>query len=171
MASLQGSDNYIWSLHDILGQGATGAVYKARHKVNYIIIIIMCIKFLYKDSNIGTEQWCRAFNPHQGLSWVWVILNFTSYYFLPDVFFRISSWNTHKNSQSSVIVFKNSVIGIFNPCLTGDAICSQLLSCTRWRRSTMWVRCGRRRCRCGSWRCCSSCTTRTSYSCSPSRRR
>ena len=33
MAQLKATDNYIWSLADVLGQGATGAVYMARHKV------------------------------------------------------------------------------------------------------------------------------------------
>lgn len=32
MSQLRGSQHYIWSLADVLGQGATGAVYKARHK-------------------------------------------------------------------------------------------------------------------------------------------
>lgn len=32
MSQLKGSQTYIWSLQDVLGQGATGAVYKARHK-------------------------------------------------------------------------------------------------------------------------------------------
>jgi len=31
--AFQGSANYIWYEGDILGQGASGAVYKARHKV------------------------------------------------------------------------------------------------------------------------------------------
>lgn len=32
MASYQGSTNYIWYIGDLLGRGASGAVYKARHK-------------------------------------------------------------------------------------------------------------------------------------------
>ena len=30
---LRASENYVWSTLDVLGEGATGAVYKARHKV------------------------------------------------------------------------------------------------------------------------------------------
>ena len=33
MSQLRGTQNYIYSMNDVLGQGATGAVYKARHKV------------------------------------------------------------------------------------------------------------------------------------------
>ena len=36
-APLRGSANYIWFETDVLGQGATGAVYKARHKVSIIM--------------------------------------------------------------------------------------------------------------------------------------
>lgn len=32
MSTLRSSENYVWSTHDVLGQGATAAVYKARHK-------------------------------------------------------------------------------------------------------------------------------------------
>ena len=34
MSMLQGSNNYVWSLGDVLGQGATGGVYKGRNKVS-----------------------------------------------------------------------------------------------------------------------------------------
>ena len=37
---LKGSQNYIWSMLDVLGQGATGAVYKARHKVRDISLLL-----------------------------------------------------------------------------------------------------------------------------------
>ena len=30
---IRSSTNYIWNIKDVLGQGATGAVYKGRHKV------------------------------------------------------------------------------------------------------------------------------------------
>lgn len=33
MSQLRASENYVWSTLDVLGEGATGAVYKARHKV------------------------------------------------------------------------------------------------------------------------------------------
>jgi hypothetical protein len=35
--SVLGSQNYIWYTKDILGQGATGAVYKGRHRVREIV--------------------------------------------------------------------------------------------------------------------------------------
>ena len=33
MSQLRGSQNYVWNVTDVLGQGATGSVYKCRHKV------------------------------------------------------------------------------------------------------------------------------------------
>lgn len=33
-SNLRGSANFVWSTNEPLGQGATGAVYKCRHKVN-----------------------------------------------------------------------------------------------------------------------------------------
>lgn len=47
MSQLRGSQHYIWSLADVLGQGATGAVYKARHKVgiNAMLQHIACHMF------------------------------------------------------------------------------------------------------------------------------
>ena len=33
MSQLRGSQNYVWSVSDVLGHGATGSVYKCRHKV------------------------------------------------------------------------------------------------------------------------------------------
>jgi len=35
---IRSSTNYIWNIKDVLGQGATGAVYKGRHKVNYRLL-------------------------------------------------------------------------------------------------------------------------------------
>jgi len=32
MSQLRGSQNYVWSVTDVLGQGATGSVFKCRHK-------------------------------------------------------------------------------------------------------------------------------------------
>ena len=37
--------NYLWSIQDVLGQGATASVYKARNKVNsdtVIFLILSC---------------------------------------------------------------------------------------------------------------------------------
>ena len=37
--------NYLWSIQDVLGQGATASVYKARNKVNsdtVILLILSC---------------------------------------------------------------------------------------------------------------------------------
>lgn len=37
MSGLTGSTtNYLWSLQDVLGQGATASVYKARNKVGHV---------------------------------------------------------------------------------------------------------------------------------------
>lgn len=33
---MRGSVNYVWSTNEPLGQGATGAVYKCRHKVKSV---------------------------------------------------------------------------------------------------------------------------------------
>jgi len=33
MSQLRGSQNYVWNVSDVLGHGATGSVYKCRHKV------------------------------------------------------------------------------------------------------------------------------------------
>ena len=33
MSHLRASENYVWSIEDKLGEGASGSVYKARHKV------------------------------------------------------------------------------------------------------------------------------------------
>ena len=32
---IRSSASYIWNIKDVMGQGATGAVYKGRHKVMY----------------------------------------------------------------------------------------------------------------------------------------
>lgn len=37
---IRSSTNYIWNIKDVLGQGATGAVYKGRHKVILYIAFI-----------------------------------------------------------------------------------------------------------------------------------
>ena len=50
MTQLKGTQNYIYSLQDVLGQGATGAVFKARHKVRTVN------KFQFNLNYIATES-------------------------------------------------------------------------------------------------------------------
>ena len=38
MSQLRASQNYVWNVTDVLGQGATGSVYKCRHKVPYLYL-------------------------------------------------------------------------------------------------------------------------------------
>jgi len=39
MSQLRGSQNYVWSVTDELGRGATGSVFKCRHKVIYCCLV------------------------------------------------------------------------------------------------------------------------------------
>lgn len=43
---IRSSPNYIWNIKDILGQGATGAVYKGRHKVTWFLKLIFMMMIL-----------------------------------------------------------------------------------------------------------------------------
>lgn len=47
--------NYLWSLQDVLGQGATASVYRARNKAshtkNKFIIIMHSVKFFFFSGN------------------------------------------------------------------------------------------------------------------------
>jgi hypothetical protein len=56
-SQLKGSQNYIWSKLDLLGEGATGAVFKGRHKVNELPK-----KLLLQKSNI-TSDWLLIKKP------------------------------------------------------------------------------------------------------------
>lgn len=51
MSQLRGSQNYIWSVMDVLGQGATGAVYRARHKVSLLFLSSPPLFFIFTSLN------------------------------------------------------------------------------------------------------------------------
>jgi len=57
---IRSSTNYIWNIKDVLGQGATGAVYKGRHKVMLqipFIIILLCLSVMYDSRSISSQLW------------------------------------------------------------------------------------------------------------------
>ncbi|ELT90194.1 hypothetical protein CAPTEDRAFT_124995 [Capitella teleta] len=56
MSQLRGSQNYIWSLMDVLGQGATGAVYRARHKKNGEVFAVKTFNHLSQMRPISVQM-------------------------------------------------------------------------------------------------------------------
>ena len=48
---IRSSANFVWSIRDVLGQGATGSVYKGRNKVGSPACIIAEIIRAYQNTN------------------------------------------------------------------------------------------------------------------------
>ena len=44
---IRSSANYIWNIKDLLGQGATGAVHKGRHKVIFYLLSMILLLSIY----------------------------------------------------------------------------------------------------------------------------
>ena len=61
---IRSSATYIWNIKDVMGQGATGAVYRGRHKVMYFrsngeTSFLLNIPLCFKIRNIINGYVCR----------------------------------------------------------------------------------------------------------------